>query len=58
MENKTARDFIVKFNELNPDNQRYIIAIQQALTFAQSSLGAGKNKEVSNNDNNRSCKND
>lgn len=37
MENKTTRDFIVKFNELNPDNQRYLIAVQQALAFAQSS---------------------
>lgn len=37
MENKTVEDFIIKFNELNPDNQRYLIAVQQALAFAQSS---------------------
>ena len=30
MDNKLTRDFAVKFNELNSDNQRYIIAIQQA----------------------------
>ena len=37
MDNKLTRDFAVKFNELNSDNQRYIIAIQQALAYAQSS---------------------
>lgn len=31
-----AKDFDVKFRELNSDNQKYIIAIQQALMFAQS----------------------
>ena len=37
MEKKAAKDFMSKFNELNTDNQRYLIAIQQALAFAQSS---------------------
>lgn len=31
-----TKEFDIKFNELNLDNQRYIIAIQQALIFAQS----------------------
>lgn len=43
MDNKMTRDFAVKFNELNSDNQRYIIAIQQALAYAQvSALEAKK----------------
>lgn len=37
MQNETTRDFIVKFNKLNPDNKRYVIAVQQALVFAQLS---------------------
>lgn len=36
MENKATKDFIVKFNELSMENQRYVIAVQQALEFAQS----------------------
>lgn len=36
MENKTTETFDSKFDELTPENQRYIIAIQQALIFAQS----------------------
>ena len=47
MDNKLTRDFAVKFNELNSDNQSYIIAIQQALAYAQSSALAFK-KEVAN----------
>lgn len=35
MDNKAARDFAVKFNELSLDNQRYIIAIQEALAYTQ-----------------------
>lgn len=31
------KEFDKKFNELNTDNKMYIIAIQQALIFAQSS---------------------
>lgn len=31
----TANEFTAKFNELNEPNQRYIIAIQQALLYAQ-----------------------
>ena len=43
MENKAKRDFIIKFDKLNPDNQRYLIAVQQALAFAQiSSLESEK----------------
>lgn len=37
MENKSLIDFMVKFNQLNETNQKYIIAIQQALAFAQES---------------------
>ena len=29
-------DFILKFNQLNDSNQKYIMAVQQALIFAQS----------------------
>lgn len=47
MDNKMTRDFAVKFNELNSDNQRYIIAVQQALAYAQSSaLEAKKRKQT------------
>lgn len=52
MDNKMTRDFVAKFNELNSDNQRYIIAIQQALAYAQSSAleakkeGANTNKRI------------
>ena len=45
MDNKLTRDFAVKFNELNSDNQRYIIAIQQALAYAQSSALEAKKAE-------------
>lgn len=37
-----TQEFSNKFNELDVDNQRYIIAIQQALIFAQSSEKAAK----------------
>ena len=30
--------FAQKFKELNPENQRYIIGVQQALVFAQASI--------------------
>ena len=36
MENKTSENFDNKFDKLTPENQKYIIAIQQALIFAQS----------------------
>lgn len=39
MENKSLIDFMVKFNQLSEANQKYIIAIQQALAFAQESSG-------------------
>lgn len=45
MDNATVSDeFVKKFGQLNLENQRYIIAIQQALIFAQSSeeRNAGK----------------
>ena len=32
-----SNEFVDKFKQLNMENQRYIIAIQQALIFAQSS---------------------
>lgn len=44
-EEQRIRDFIVKFNELNEDNQKYIIAIQQALTFAQTREKTAKEPE-------------
>lgn len=36
MKKQEKENFFVKFNELNEKNQKYILAIQQALTFAQS----------------------
>lgn len=39
MKNKSIIDFMVKFSELNEENQKYIMAIQQALAFAQSNPG-------------------
>ena len=40
----TANEFTAKFNELNEPNQRYIIAIQQALLFAQKQEELEKQK--------------
>lgn len=45
MENKSLIDFMVKFNQLNETNQKYIIAIQQALAFAQESSKDGECKK-------------
>ena len=36
-EDNIAKDFTIKFSELTENNQRYIVAIQQALVFAQTS---------------------
>lgn len=36
MEKNNSESFDNKFDKLTPENQRYIIAIQQALIFAQS----------------------
>ena len=36
MEKNNSESFDNKFDKLTPKNQRYIIAIQQALIFAQS----------------------
>lgn len=36
MEDTKAASFEVKFRELNEQNQKYIIAIQQALIYAQT----------------------
>lgn len=44
MANNNLKDFSTKFNELNSDNQRYIIAIQQALMFAQNNEQKSQNK--------------
>lgn len=48
MENKLTRDFSVKFNALSSDNKRYIIAIQQALAYAQSSESETEKAEKKN----------
>lgn len=37
-----TKDFDIKFSQLNSHNQRYIVAIQQALIFAQASEKAAK----------------
>lgn len=44
MENGRGQEFIKKFNELTPQNQKYLICIQQALSFAQ-----GKTEESAAN---------
>lgn len=36
MKKRSVQDFTIKFDALNADNQKYIIAVQQALMFAQS----------------------
>ena len=36
MQKKEEKEFIEKFKALTPSNQKYIIAIQEALSFAQS----------------------
>lgn len=36
-EDKVTKDFVLKFNKLNEQNKKYIIAIQQALIFSQTS---------------------
>lgn len=41
-----ARDFAVKFSKLNESNQKYILAIQQALMFAQTSAKQPDNPET------------
>lgn len=44
-EEKSIKDFIEKFSELTESNQRYIVAIQQALMYAQDVEGNGKKKQ-------------
>ena len=41
-------DFETKFNELNERNQKYIIAIQQALMYAQESEEMVKSRKELN----------
>lgn len=53
MENTVAlNEFNTKFGELSDQNQKYIIAIQQALLYAQETEYAesmNKNKKCTNN---------
>ncbi|MBM6695423.1 hypothetical protein H9X87_11835, partial [Pseudoflavonifractor capillosus] len=35
MENVSEREFMEKFGQLTPQNQRYLVSIQEALSFAQ-----------------------
>lgn len=37
MDREDMNDFILKFKKLNKENQKFIIAIQQAMYFAQTS---------------------
>lgn len=37
--NEAVKDFILKYNQLNDNNKKYIMAVQQALIFAQSQPG-------------------
>ena len=41
----TVDDFSAKFEQLNDQNRRYILAIQQALLFAQDNEKAEKKKK-------------
>ena len=41
-----SNEFVDKFKQLNMENQRYIIAIQQALIFAQSSEERNANQKM------------
>lgn len=43
-EDKAIRDFFTKFSKLTDINQKYVIAIQQALIFAQTVENAAKEK--------------
>ena len=49
MENPSIADFMVKFSELNETNQKYIMAIQQALAFAQATADEEKRVKAGNN---------
>lgn len=40
----TANDFATKFGQLNETNRKYILAIQQALLYAQDMEKAEKEK--------------
>lgn len=42
--NMVDKEFADKFSQLSAQNQRYIIAIQQALMFAQTNEKAAKEK--------------
>lgn len=35
MENISEQDFLEKFRKLTPQNQRYLVCIQEALSFTQ-----------------------
>lgn len=39
-------DFENKFKKLNADNQRYVIAVQQALLFAQATETTARKKMI------------
>lgn len=40
------RDFVAKFKQLNATNQRYIIAMQQALAYAQKAEKRGQTQTI------------
>lgn len=52
MENTmTVKDFTLKFKKLNKQNQKYILAIEQAMLYAQDSDGEkGKEENGGQND--------
>ncbi len=45
--NTKTKEFDVKFSELNENNQNYILAIQQALMFAQTTESSQKEEKSS-----------
>ncbi len=44
--NITINDFVTQFTGLNEHNQKYIIAIQQALMYAQENEEAKEEKQA------------
>ena len=49
MENVSEREFMEKFGQLTPQNQRYLVSIQEALSFAQQT-GTQLNSEKQKKD--------
>lgn len=44
MENVSEREFMKKFGMLTPQNQRYLVCVQEALSFAQQTVHQKEDK--------------